>query len=368
LVQEVETRLQLLTKAVAQDNAQKGTRTHSIPVHRATTALRDAVREHRAINQLQMDGMVLAGDHIERQTRLASIVLIFVALAAIAWGSFNLWSRIFRPILALSQSAAAFGAGDSQARTLILWDDEMGQLGRTFNDMAQSIAEREKERLDFVATVAHDLKSPLVVVGGAAELLEKGAASAAEQKRWLQTIRRNARVLERIIADLTDRVQAQTGRLQLHREVFDLAAMSAEIVAQYNDGGQEKRLNFASASPALVNGDRARLERVLHNLLSNACKYSAPDSAVQVTIEARDGVVMLRVDDEGIGIAPEDIVQVFQPFSRLEQARAMAAGSGLGLSSARKIIEAHGGIIRLMSQPQHGTTVEVRLPQASHGA
>jgi signal transduction histidine kinase len=365
LVREVETRLQQLTQTIA---LQQSARPHNGQVQSATAALRDAVREHRAINQVQMNRMALAGNRIEGQTRFASLLLIVAALAAIAWGSFNLWSRIFRPILALSQSAAAFGAGDSQARTLILWDDEMGQLGRTFNDMAQSIAEREKERLDFVATVAHDLKSPLVVVGGAAELLEKGAASAAEQKRWLQTIRRNARVLERIIADLTDRVQAQTGRLQLHREVFDLAAMSAEIVAQYNDGGQEKRLNFASASPALVNGDRARLERVLHNLLSNACKYSAPDSAVQVTIEARDGVVMLRVDDEGIGIAPEDIVQVFQPFSRLEQARAMAAGSGLGLSSARKIIEAHGGIIRLMSQPQHGTTVEVRLPQASHGA
>lgn len=83
-----------------------------------------------------------------------------------------------------------------------------------------------------------------------------------------------------------------------------------------------------------------------------------------MTVEARDGVVLLRVEDEGIGIAPEDVAQVFQLFSRLEEARAMATGSGLGLSSARKIIEAHGGIIRLMNQPQRGMTVEVRLPQA----
>lgn len=133
---------------------------------------------------------------------------------------------------ALSHAATAFGEGDSQARILILWDDEMGELGRTFNDMAQSIAGREKGRLDFVAMVAHDLKSPLVVVGGAAELLENGEVSPEEQTRWLQTIRRNARALERIIADLTDRVQAQTGRLQLRRKVFDLSAMTAEIVQQ----------------------------------------------------------------------------------------------------------------------------------------
>jgi signal transduction histidine kinase len=360
LVEEVETRVAQLTKTVA---AQHGARVENGQVRAATNALRDAVREHRAINQLQMSDMAQAGDRIEAQTRYASLLLIAAALAAIAWGSLNLWSRIFRPILELSNAASAFGEGDSQARAPILWDDEMGRLGRTFNDMAQSIAEREKERLDFVAMVAHDLKSPLVVVGGAAELLESGVVAPADQKRWLQTIRRSALSLERIIADLTDRVQAQTGRLQLQREVFDLAVMTAEIAEQYDESSDERRILFAGETAAPVSGDRARLERVLFNLLSNACKYSAPRSTVRVAVEARDGVVLLRVEDEGIGIAPEDVAQVFQPFSRLEEARAMAAGSGLGLSSARKIIEAHGGIIRLMSQPQHGTTVEVRLPQ-----
>lgn len=361
LVEEVEKRVEQLTKTVA---AQNGARAQGGQVQAATAALRDAVREHRAINQLQMNEVALAGDRIERQTRIASAVLIFAALAGLAWGSFNLWSRIFRPTLALSQAAAAFGEGDSQARAPILWNDEMGQLCRTFNDMAQSIAEREKERLDFVATVAHDLKSPLVAVAGAAELLQERDIAPAEQERWLHMIRRNTRALESIVADLTDRVQAQTGRLQLRRECFDLAAMAADIVEQY-DQSEERRVIVEGDSPAWVEGDRARLERVLFNLLSNACKYSAPGSDVRVVVEARGEIVALQVEDEGIGIAPEDVAQVFRPFSRLEEARAMASGSGLGLSSARKIIEAHGGIIRLMSQPQRGTTVEVRLSQVS---
>lgn len=366
LVQEVETRLQQLMQTVAaQKKSGKDARNGEIQT--ATAALRDAVREHLAINQVQMNRMLLAGNRIEAQTRWASTALIAIALAAIAWGSFNFWTRIFHPILELSDAATAFGEGDSQARALILWDDEMGKLGRTFNDMAQSITEREKERLDFVSMVAHDLKSPLMVVGGAAELLEKGEVSSAEQTRWLQTIRRKTRSLERIIADLSDRVQAQTGRLQLQCEIFDLTAMTAEIVQQYDESSEERNIIFESKTQALVNGDRARLERVLFNLLSNACKYSPPDSKVRVAVEARDGVVLLHVEDEGIGIAPEDMAQIFQPFSRLEEARAMAAGSGLGLSSARKITEAHGGIIRLMSQHQRGTTVEVRLPQARTG-
>jgi len=169
--------------------------------------------------------------------------------------------------------------------------------------------------------------------------------------------------MEGIVADLADGVQAQTGRLQLHREVFDLTTLARGTALQFDESSSHRRVNFEPAPQLLINGDRARLERVIFNLLSNACKYSPSDSTIRVIVEERENVVALRVEDEGIGIAPEDLGRVFQPFSRLEQGRAMAAGTGLGLSSARTIIEAHGGIIRLMSQPQHGTVVEVRLPR-----
>jgi signal transduction histidine kinase len=110
-----------------------------------------------------------------------------------------------------------------------------------------------------------------------------------------------------------------------------------------------------------VLGDRKRLERVLINLLSNAVKYSPQGSEVVVSMWKQGTTVRLAVQDQGQGIAPEDMERVFQPFIRLDRTRRSASGTGLGLVSVKKIVEAHGGTVRLHSEPGKGTTVEVRL-------
>lgn len=340
----------------------------------ATQALLTSIEEHRALNQTQMRQTMRRGERLESTLRVISPLLIGLSALALGVGGWKLWTKIFTPMLRLSRAAEEFGKGALWSRAPILCEDEMGDLCRTFNHMADAIGERETERLRFVATVAHDLKNPLMVVGMAAGLMRKKELPPEHCSDWLERIGRNTRQMEGIITDLTDGVQAQTGALELQREPLDLSQLAASVVGEQSEALQcEARQNGrdpASASHSLrfegetscpILGDRKRLERVLINLLSNAIKYSPRGSEVRVSVWRRGLIALLSVEDQGEGIAPEDLPRLFQPFARLQNTRHMASGTGLGLVSTQKIIHAHGGNIRISSPPARGTVVEISL-------
>ena len=301
---------------------------------------------------------------LESFSRSAILVLLFLALAGLVAGGVELWARVFGPLLKISRAAKQFGDGDLSARVPLEHDDEIGELAATWNRMAASIESREAERLRFVATIAHDLKNPLMVVGMAATMMrEKPDKFSDEQKAdWLEKIARNARRMEAMIADLTNAVQTQTGALQLNIAPVDLAQLARE-------GADEIRLAFpnhpiavAGAEHLEINGDRARLERIVANLLSNAAKYSASGTPISVRLEARPKQAILEVRDQGAGISPADLKRLFTPFVRLERTEKMASGTGLGLATTKKLIEAHGGKLEVESEVGVGSVFRVILP------
>jgi signal transduction histidine kinase len=303
------------------------------------------------------------GNALEGRVRLWTPALIALAAVAVGIGGWKLWARIFRPTLGLAHAAESFGDGDLGARAPVLAHDEMNDLCRTFNSMADAILDRESDRLNFVATVAHDLKNPLVIVGGAAHLLKTKEMPPDQQDEWLGRIARNSRQMESIVTGLLDGVQSVTGRLHLEREEVDLSRLCNDVVRDWADieKPQGHGLRYEGSDNCTVLGDRKRLERVLINLLSNAVKYSPKGGEVVVSIWKQGTSVRLEVQDQGKGIAPEDIERVFEPFTRLNHTRRMASGTGLGLVSVKKIVEAHGGTVHLRSELGKGTTVEVWL-------
>jgi signal transduction histidine kinase len=335
----------------------------------ATDSLMAMVHRHRDLNAWQMQQTMRDGLELEALVRREMTLILPLALLAGGLGGVELWKRIIRPTLRLARAAEAFGAGDLDARAEVRRKDEINDLCRTFNVMANAIRDREKERLHFVATVAHDLKSPLTVIGGAAHLIRRKLILPEQQDEWMMRIIRNVRTLEGTIADLLDGVQAQTGQLQLRREEFDLAELAAGVVREQNEvlrkdsdtAAPPHALLFEGETTCPILGDRRRLERVLVNLLSNAVKYSPAGSEVQLTLWRRGTDVRLTVEDQGEGIAPEDLKRVLQPFTRLEGTRHKASGTGLGLVSVQKIIEAHGGDLNILSRPGHGTVIEIFL-------
>ncbi len=328
----------------------------------ALDRLLGSLHRHRAFNEAQMKETLARSDQMGRAVNALAVTLILGALVLVGAGCIELWKRIFRPTLQLARAAQSFGV-DLKTRVPEGRDDEMGRLARTFNAMAETIGDRERERLRFVATVAHDLRNPLVVIGGAAQLLQKAELqlTPAEREKWLGNIVKNARKMETIIADLMDGVQAETGQLSFQMAPFDLGEMAREITLDYDATTPSHPISYVGDEPCRIQGDRKRLERVLMNLISNAVKYSGAGNPVEVSLSC-DGTAVLRVTDCGAGISPDDLPRLFAPFSRLERTKTMASGTGLGLSSVKKIIEGHGGTISIQSALGKGTTVEVRLP------
>ncbi len=322
------------------------------------------VHRHHTLNNEQMEATLQSGRLWDEAIGRWTTGLLTVSTLLLLLGSLMLWSRLFTPVLRLARVVRTFGSGDLGARAPILHSDEMGDLCQTFNVMAEAINERERERMRFIATVAHDLRNPLVIIGGAAHLLKTKDERLTLEERtlWLGNIQKNALKIEGMISDLMDDVQAETGTLTFDKRPFDFAALLQETVEEHSASVQTHLLRHEIEAPCRIEGDRKRLERVLMNLLSNAIKYSHSGSEVAVTLKTRGDKAICCICDEGAGISSEDLPKLFLPFSRLERTKSMASGTGLGLSSVKKIVEGHGGSIGVRSKVDVGTTIEIVLP------
>ncbi|MCY1018381.1 GAF domain-containing protein [Pyxidicoccus sp. MSG2] len=222
-----------------------------------------------------------------------------------------------------------------------------------------------KARDELLSVAGHELKSPLNALQLQIHLLARMAKEAMAANGLAERAEKAARASQRLgllIDDLMDVSRISSGRLNLQLEEVDLAALTRELVARMSEelarAGSEVRLSVDTA----VTGrwDRLRLEQVLVNLLSNAAKYGA-GRPVQVTVDLQGPVARLAVRDQGIGVAPEEQERIFERFERSASVQHFK-GLGLGLWITRRIVEAHGGCIRLESQPGEGSTFTVELP------
>lgn len=220
--------------------------------------------------------------------------------------------------------------------------------------------------LEYMASVAHDMRNPLSVIAGATHILKEDVQlNEAEKRFWLDDIFKQTQQLALMLDELLDRARKGTNSLSLHCEYFDLTAVIEQIILEQKAVAPHRALLCYHTNSCFVNADRSKLTQVVNNLISNAIKYSGRESSIFIDICREESQVILRVRDQGIGMTEEEIQQIFQPFVRLQRTRLMASGSGVGLSSVKQIIDAHGGQIRLRSREGHGTTIEVSLPQAS---
>jgi signal transduction histidine kinase len=324
----------------------------------------DAFRTYRAEELGRIAEETQNGDEINRQAAVGLLLICSLSFLGLWAGGSEIWNRVFLPTLSIAEAARRFGQGNLKAQVDLRRNDELGQLGTVFNGMADALEERENERLRFVAAVAHDLKSPLVVIGGVARLLQErpDKFTPEEQVEWLEKIARASKQMETTVHDLTDAVQSQTGTLSLRMEPCDLAALVCESVRETAFQWQAHRIVYEGPDRLIIRGDALRLQRVAANLLSNAAKYSSAGTLVTVRLEVRGKNACLCVQDEGTGIAPEDIPRLFTPFVRLERTTAVARGTGLGLTSMKRIVEGHGGCLSVESELGVGSTFTVTIP------
>jgi PAS domain S-box-containing protein len=249
-------------------------------------------------------------------------------------------------------------------------------LRETVGERDEAVArlqEALRTREEFLASAAHDLKNPLAAIKARVQLLERRARSGSVQdaSRLPEELRRIDTTVTRaaaLVEELLDLTQLQMGRsLELDRAPTDLIAVVREVVAEHQQLSARHSLRVETSEPDLVGDwDKRRLMRVLGNLLENAMKYSPGGGPIVVSVRRdADGLeeqAMLAVRDPGIGIPAEDVPTIFERFRRAANVRGRIAGAGIGLASARFIVESHGGTIAVESHEGHGSTFMVRLP------
>ena len=289
-------------------------------------------------------------------TGLVAIAVLLVGVAGVlAW----LWRSALQPLVTMIETIQRFATGDANARAEEEGPSEIRQIAVAFNDMAVSLGRQREQQLAFIGGVAHDLRTPLNTLQVAVALLDPPSSDSV---RVRERIRRQIDQLERMIGDLLDRTRIETCRFELHREDCDLRDLLSRVLDIQRDSAATRAFNLLLPhEPVWVSCDALRIEQVVNNLLSNAVKYSPESGDVEVVLERNNSTAVLSVTDHGIGMTPGDRSKVFEPFRRGENVGNIG-GTGLGLSVAWKIVEAHGGSIDVRSEPGLGSVFSVRLP------
>ncbi|MDH4140507.1 MAG: HAMP domain-containing histidine kinase [Coriobacteriia bacterium] len=294
---------------------------------------------------------------------LAAAAAIAVVLASIA----GVWfaRQLVRPIDRVTATAAALRAGDKSARTGMTGDDAVGVLGRTFDEMADSIeAERQMERR-LTADVAHELRTPLQAIQATVEAMQDGVLPADEER--LAIVRDETVRLSRLADGILELTRLERGSVQIRLERVDLGTPVRTAVDAHRAFIETSGLTLAEdiADGLSILGDTDRLTQAVGNLLSNAARYTPDGGSVWVRAYADGDRAVVEVSDTGVGIAATDVDKVFRRFWRADEARDRATGGlGIGLAVVREVVDRHGGAVTVSSREGGGSSFAMRIPLA----
>jgi len=236
-------------------------------------------------------------------------------------------------------------------------------------DQVDLLAEIEQVRTDLLSTIAHELRTPLTAVRTSVGLLLDPTLEPDhdERRTLLTTIDRNAMRMQRLVGDILDLARFRAGRVQLQLRRFDARELASAAIASVAPLAETQRQTITLAAPpepVPVFGDRQRLEQALVNLLSNAGKYTPPDTAIEVTLHRAGAGADLCVTDHGPGIAPDEREKVFELFYRSDESARVTRGVGIGLSLTRQLVTHLKGTIAAEETPGGGARFRVTIPLA----
>jgi signal transduction histidine kinase len=290
--------------------------------------------------------------------------LIAVAFALIM--TFFLSRRILAPVRALTSAARNLGHGDFSQRVQVKDKSELGELAETFNSMAGNLERAEQLRQNMVADIAHELRTPLSNIRGYLEAMRDGVIEPDTDT--ILSLDEEATLLSRLVDDLQELSLAEAGELKLVCQTEDITELIKQTVAGVQAQAIAKGLSVSIDLPDKlppVNIDSHRISQVLRNLLENAVAHTASGDAITVTVKQKDNYLEVAVKDTGEGIPAEDLLNIFERFYRVDKSRARATGgTGLGLTIAKRLVEAHGGKIEVYSEPGKGSRFAFTLPVA----
>jgi signal transduction histidine kinase len=289
-----------------------------------------------------------------------------ITLALATGLAFMIARSLLRPVIAIERATTQIARGDFSTRVPIETGDEIGQLAGAVNQMTARLESYEKRRREFLANVAHELRTPLSYIRGYAQAMAEGLVRTEEDReRYLRIVQEESVRVGRLVDDLMDLTQMDEGQLSFDMQTLDLRVPVEQAIAAVRPLAEEKGVAIEARLPDDLpqpEADGGRLQQVVFNLLDNGLRHTPQGGKLTVTARRDDGAVMVRIADTGEGIPPEDLPLVFERFRKRH-----SSGRGLGLAIVRSIIRAHGGEVGVESEVGKGSAFWFRLP-VRHGA
>jgi signal transduction histidine kinase len=350
--------------------------------HEAATLHFEAVKPLLDQARLALDPVARALDQRGRRARAearqvsdaaARTTMLVVVIALLLTGALGLWTTgaLSRPLSRLSAATGAVADGRFVAPPDLPYerDDEIGDLSRAFAVMTERLAELDRLKAEFVSLATHELKTPINVIGGYAELLDEGLYGEleAKQRDVVALIQEQTRTLTRLVNQLLDLSRFEAGGVPIEAREIDLEPLLEEVEDAFRALATQKQVGFQVEADGslpdrvVLDPERIRHE-VLGNLLSNAFKFTPTGGEVRVRAWGQNGRVHLEVTDTGVGIPADQIAHIFDKYYQVGM-EARSQGAGLGLAIVKHIVEAHGGRINTSSELGQGTRFHIELPQ-----
>ena len=294
---------------------------------------------------------------------LVSTLVLMLVLGAVLLSSTYCIRSVLNPVDQIIEKAKRIASGSYGAQIQTKYDDEIGELANTINEMSVKISQNEKMQAEFISQLSHELRTPLTVINGWSETLLANEDMDPDTRQGMKIISSEAKRLTEMVMELLDFTRMQDGRVTLTVEPTDLRSEFEDTVFMYGsrlaqDGIELNYLENDQDIPE-ISCDPKRLRQVFLNILDNAAKHGGEGKKIDASIAREGDSVVVRIRDYGPGIPEDEIPLVKKKFYK---GSSKARGTGIGLAVCDEIVEMHGGTLTLENAPGGGTVVTVRLP------
>ena len=295
-------------------------------------------------------------------------VIFFCALIATAVSSVAIYFvtiKMTRPLREMAAAAKSFSTGDFTVRVPAEGEDEIAQLARSFNHMADSMADLESVRRSFIANVSHELKTPMMTIGGFIDGILDGTVPQEKHKQYLEIVSEEVKRLSRLVKSMLSIARIEAGDMKLDPTDFDINELVCRTVFAFEQKIEAKNLEIVGleSDEVFVNADNDLIHQVIYNLIDNAVKFVNDGGCISFAYAKKNGKVFVSVRNSGAGIAQQELPRLFDRFYKTDKSRSLdKTGVGLGLYIVQTIVNQHKGDLLVKSAEGEYTEFTFSLP------
>ncbi|WP_423799629.1 sensor histidine kinase [Neobacillus sp. SAB-20_R2A] len=285
---------------------------------------------------------------------LASLLILFFILITI----FFLSKVLTKPLISMTKATKKLSKGDFSVTLPTPSKDELGELALSIQTLANDLNHLKKERNEFLASISHELRTPLTYISGYADIASRQGLDEKDRAQYLNIIQEESRRVSELLKELFDLAKLDQNTFSITKEKMELfiflKSVYDKVLPAFKNKGNDLLINCPKNLS--VDLDPARFEQVILNLLDNSLKYSKEGATTFIKVAENNETIQITIQDQGIGIPPEDLPYIFDRLYRVDKSRSRATGGfGLGLSIVKQLVEAHGGEITVESKVGQGT-------------